>query len=244
VFDRRHSILDLRGLARRRLPSPVLHFLDGAAETEATAERNTSAFDEVKLIPRCLVDVTSVRTATRVLGQDLEWPVFCSPAGGSRTFHPEGELAVARAAARTGMLYGLSTTSSYSLEEVAVAGSGLKRFPLYIFQDRDATRELIGRCKRSEYKALCLTVDVPTVRKREQDLRTGFAGPIRPSLSSFASFARRPGCWSLKRLRDGPLTLSNLTERAGSTSLVAQTRFSSSRPWSTGKFANAGQRPT
>jgi L-lactate dehydrogenase (cytochrome) len=219
-----HSILDLRELAQRRLPSPVFHFLDGAAETETTAERNTSAFDDERLVPRCLVDVASVRTSIRLLGQDIEWPVFCSPTGGSRFFHPSGELAVARATANAGTFYGLSTNSTYSLEDVAAASNGPKMFQLYVFKDRDITRELIERCKRSGYQALCLAVDAPTVGKRERDLRTGFGIPIRLSMSVLASFALHPG-WLLGQWRNGPLSIPNFANRTGSSSLVAQTRY-------------------
>ena len=176
-----HNIADLRTLARQQLPGPVFHFLDGGAESEGTQRSNTEAFDEIKLVPRCLVDVASVYTATRVLGQEIAWPLLCSPTGGSRIFHPDGELAVARAAAKSGTFYGLSTNSTYSLEDVAAASPGPKLFQLYIFKDRDMTRELIERCKRSGYQALCLTVDVPVVGKRERDLRSGFGIPIRMS---------------------------------------------------------------
>src|SRR5262245_44351975 len=100
-----HSIHDLRELARQRLPAPVFHYMDGGAEDEFTARNNTSAFDELKLLPRCLIDVSTVNTATRVLGQDLQWPVICSSTGASRFYHPDGELAVARAAAKAGVIY-------------------------------------------------------------------------------------------------------------------------------------------
>src|ERR1700738_5006884 len=115
------NIEDLRERARRRLPTPIFHFLDNAAETGLTARRNTTAFDDIKVIPRCLVNVSHVNTSTRVLGQDIAWPVFCSPTGGSRLFHPEGERAVARAAAKACTLYGLSTASTFSIEDVAAS---------------------------------------------------------------------------------------------------------------------------
>jgi len=218
------SILDLRELARRRLPDPIFHFLEGAAETETTAERNTSAFDDVKVIPRCLVNVTSVSTSTRVLGQDIEWPVFCSPTGVARFFHPTGELAVARAVAAAGTIYGLSTNATHSLEQVAAASSGPKMFQLYVYKDRSLVRELIERCKRAGYQALCLAVDVPVVGKRERDLRTGFGMPIKLSMSLLAGFARHPG-WLLGQARHGRLSLPILADRSGSHSLVAQTQY-------------------
>jgi L-lactate dehydrogenase (cytochrome) len=223
-LDACHNLHDLRSLARRRLPSAVFDFLDGAAESEHTASRNAAAFDDLKLLPRYLVDVSSIKTRVHVLGQDLEWPVFCSPTGGSRMFHPQGELAAARAAAKAGIFYGLSTNSTFSLEEVAAAGAGPKLFQLYIFKDRDMTRELIDRCKRAGYQALCLTVDVPVVGKRERDLRSGFGVPMRLSPGLLASFARRPG-WSLARLRAGALSMPNLAARVGSTRMIAQLQY-------------------
>src|SRR5262245_27206065 len=119
ALDRCYNIMDLRGLARRRLPSPVFEFIDGGAESEATLRRNLEAFDGMCLVPRALVDVSAVKTETRIFGQPVEWPVFCSPTGGSRIFHEEGERAVARAAAASGIFYGLSTNSTWSLEDIA-----------------------------------------------------------------------------------------------------------------------------
>ena len=211
MLDDCHSIFDLRERARRRLPSPIFHVMDGGAETEVTLRRNTAAFDEVKLIPRCLVDVGCVNTATRIFGQDIQWPVYCSPTGGSRLFHPEGELAVARAAAQAGTLYGLSTASTYSIEEVAVASDGRKLFQLYICKDRDLTRALIERARRSGYGALCVTVDTPVVGKWERDLRTGVFGPWRQwPLSTVMGFAQHPS-WVLKRLGKGAMHSANFS---------------------------------
>jgi L-lactate dehydrogenase (cytochrome) len=160
-----HTISDLRDYARRRLPGAIFDAMEGAAESESTAHRNTAAFDELKLIPRCLVDVASVDTSTRILGQDIQWPVFCSPTGASGLFHRQGELAVARAAAKAGTFYGLSTLSVYSIEEVAAASKGPKLFQLYVCKDRDLTQNLITRAQRSGYQALCVTVDTPVAGK-------------------------------------------------------------------------------
>ncbi len=202
----------------------MFDWLDGAAETETTAQNNIAAFDAEKLVPRCLVDVSSVNTSARILGQELKWPVFCSPTGASRFFHPEGELAVARAAAQAGTLYGLTVMSSFSLEEVAAASAGPKLFQLYVFKDREVTRELIRRCKRAGYAALCLTVDTPVPGRRERDLRSGLGIPPRLSTRLAASFARHPR-WVLSQARRGPLAMPNVAERTQSTSIVAHSRF-------------------
>jgi L-lactate dehydrogenase (cytochrome) len=219
-----HNIADVRELARRRLPGPIFHYLDGAAEDEVTARRNTDAFDQRLLIPRCLIDVTSVQTRTRILGQDIEWPVFCSPTGASRFYHADGELAVARAAASSGTFYGLSTMATYSLEEVAAASRGPKMFQLYIFKDRDITRELIERCKRAGYQALCLTVDAAVRGKRERELRSGLGIPLKLSFAGLASFASCPS-WFFGQARKGPLSMPNFEARARSKSLVQQTQY-------------------
>jgi L-lactate dehydrogenase (cytochrome) len=165
-----------------------------------------------------------VKTATRILGQQIEWPVFCSPTGASRFYHPDGELAVARAVARAGTFYGLSTMSTHGLEEVAAASHGPKLFQLYIFKDRDITRELIERCKRAGYHAMCLTVDAAVRGKRERELRNGLGVPLKLSLSGLAGFASRPG-WFLQQARKGPLSIPNVASRAGSNRLSEQTRY-------------------
>ena len=222
-LDRCHSILDLRDLARRRLPSPVFHYLDGAAETEVTARRNTAAFDEEQLIPKCMMNLTSVSTGTVVMGQAIEWPVICSPTGASRLYHPDGELAVARAAASAGTLYSLSVAATHSLEAVAAASSGPKMFQLLPFKDRGLTRELIARSKASGYKALCLTVDATVRGKRERELRNGMGGAPRSSLANL-SFALRPR-WLLGQARQGSLTMPNIASRSNGDGLLACSRY-------------------
>lgn len=206
------------------MPNPIFHYLDGGAEDETTAHRNVSGFDSLKFVPRCLVDVASVTTSTRILGQAIDWPVFCSSTGASRFFHPDGEVAVARACAATGTLYCLSTVSTLGLEEVAAQTAGPKMFQLYIFKDRDVTRDLIERCKRSGYQALCLTVDTPVTGKRERDLRTGWGVPIKLSLQNLASFARHPR-WVLGQARKGWLSMPTVAALSGSNSIVTQTQY-------------------
>lgn len=221
-----HNTSDVREVARRRLPSPIFQMLEGGAEDETTLRRNTSAFDDQRLIPRCLVDVSAVNMATRVLGQDLRWPMLCAPTGASRLFHPDGELAVARAACESGALYCLSSASTCSLEEVAAASAGPKVLQLYVSKDRDITRALIERCKRARYAALCLTVDVPAAGKRERDLRSGFGTRPHWTLGSVLSFARHPQ-WVLRRVGKGALKLANTGTRA----VAARTHLDASVTW-------------
>lgn len=223
-LDACHNILDLRERARRRLPGPIFHYLEGGAETEFTARWNTEAFDVPRIVPRCLEKVDRVDTSVRLLGQGLEWPLLCSPTGASRFYHPLGELAVARAAAKAGAMYGLSVMSTHRLEDVAAASPGPKLFQLLVFKDRGITRELIERARAARYPALCITVDAAVRGKRERELRVGLGIPMRLSPAGLLAFSRRPA-WCLGQYRAGPFGLANFRERAGSDDLADHTHF-------------------
>lgn len=214
ALEQCHSILDLRALAQRRLAKPIFHYMDGAAETEITARRNTSTFDDVSVMPRCLVDVSSAQTAVTVLGRRIGWPVLCGPTGASRLYHPEGEIAVARAAFRMETFSSLSVAGTHTIEAIARASAGPKLFQLMVFKDRALTRELIERCRVSGYQALCLTVDAAVRGKRERELHSGMG--MSPKLTStsllrVASHAR----WLLGQYRRGPLSMPNLPQKGG-----------------------------
>jgi L-lactate dehydrogenase (cytochrome) len=210
-----HNILDLRALAKRRLPSPMFHYLDGGADDEWTMRRNTAAFDDYELMPNCLNDISAIDLSTTLLGRKLAWPVFLSPTGMSRLFHHGAEPAVARAAAAAGTLYTLSTVATTSLEDIAATSDGPKMFQIYIFRDRGLTTELVQRCKAAKYHALCLTVDTPLAGNRERDRRTGMTLPPRFSLGSLWSFGLHPG-WSLNLLLHPRVELANVAQRVGS----------------------------
>ncbi len=216
------NIDDLRALAERRLPAPVYPHLVGAAEDEITARRNVSAFDDAYIVPRVLTDVSEVKTATRVLGQDLSWPVYCSPTGSSRLFHAEGEGAVARACAKTGTLYALSTVATTSMEEVAASAPGPKLFQLFIFKDRGLTRDLIARAKAAGFSALCLTVDTPARGNCEREARAGVA--TRYSPSGIASFMAHPA-WTLAQLRAGSFGIPAVAAASGGRSFWDHSRY-------------------
>ena len=176
--------MDFRSLAKKRLPSPMFHYIDGAAEDEWTYRRNTEAFEEYELIPRFLVNVEDIDISTEILGQKIDWPFICSPTGFHRLFHHEGESGAARAAERTGTIFCLSTISTTSIEEVAKSSNGPKVFQIYVLKDRGLTQEYIDRCREAKYDALCLTVDVPSNGRRERDLRTGMTVPPKLTLKS------------------------------------------------------------
>jgi len=211
-IDNCHNIAHLQKLAKARLPAAMFHYIDGGADDEVTLRGNTAAFDDYQLVPKFLKDVSSIDASTTVLGRKLEWPVLLAPTGMSRLFHHHKELGVARAAAKSGTMYSLSTLGTTSLEDVAAATDGPKMFQIYILKDRALTVEFVERCKAAKYDALCLTVDMPVAGNRERDKLTGMVMPPRFTLSSLLSFALHPR-WSLNLLRDPHFTLANVAHR-------------------------------
>ena len=213
------NIADLRQAACRRLPLPIRAYLEGGADDGYSLERNRAAFSAWELIPRYLVDVSDVDLATTVLGTTVSMPLMLSPTGMSRLFHPDAELAVARAAAAAGTMYTLSTVATESIESVARVSSGPRMFQIYVLRDAGLNSEFIQRCKDAGYTALCLTVDVPAGGNRENDRRTGMAIPPRFTWRSKLSFALHPR-WSLAQLNGPRFDLPNVSQHAGATDMA------------------------
>lgn len=206
------NVSDLRAMARRRLPAPLFHYIDGGSEDESNVTGNVSAFEGARLVPEMLVDVSNVDLRTRVFGRELSMPLFLSPTGMTRFFHHEGERAVARAAAAAGTCYSLSTLGSTAIEAVSAACDGPKCFQIYVMRDRGLTREFIQRCKDAKFDALALTVDVPLPSKREREIRYGFSLPPRITARSLAGFLARPR-WLYHYLRTPKPMLANVAHR-------------------------------
>lgn len=197
-------------MAKRRLPTPIFHYMDGGADDEVTLARNTQAFDAYELLSSQLSNVSSINMKSTLLGQAIDWPVMISPTGASKLFHGDGELAVARAAAKFGMIYSLSTLATTTIEAAAAATEGPKLYQLYIFKDRGLTQEWIDRCRASGYVALALTVDVPVAGNRERDFVHGFGAPPRSRLRQILSFAMHPG-WVARAVLRKDLDMVNIT---------------------------------
>jgi L-lactate dehydrogenase (cytochrome) len=213
-LTRAASVADLRAIARRRLPRGVFDYIDGGAEDERTMAANAAAFTAVTFRPRVLRDVGEVDTSTTLLGRPLPLPLVLAPTGFTRIADPDGELAVARAAARAGLPYTLSTLSTRSIEEVAGAGSGPKWFQVYVWRDRGLVKEMIGRAATAGYEALVLTVDTAVLGRRERDVRRGFSLPPEIGLGTLVDGALHPG-WTWRFLRSDPIRFANVRDDAG-----------------------------
>jgi len=229
-----HNVEDFRRQARRKLPAPLFHYIDGGADDEFSLRNNTAAFDHYRLIPRVLRDVTHTDLRTRVLGCELDMPLLLAPTGMSRFFHHQGELAVARAAARHGTLYSLSTLATTRIEDVAQAISGPKLFQLYVLRDPGINDELIARCADAGFDALCLTVDTVVPGNRERDLRTGMTVPPALTARSLAGFFARPQ-WCYRFLTSPRLQMANVAHRIAEGS----SRVSSLASYINGQFDRA-----
>ncbi len=204
-----HNVEDFRKLAKKKLPSPIFHYIDGGSDDEVTLNRNTESFNKCDLVPEVLTDVSNVDLSTTVLGQKIDFPLFLSPTSMHRLYHYEGEKASAKAAKKLGTIFSMSTMATTSIEEIGNLTNGPKLFQLYIHKDRGLTDNLIERCKKAGFHALCLTVDTVVAGNRERDHRTGFTTPPRLTLDSFLSFASHPS-WSLNYLFRKKFELANL----------------------------------
>ena len=167
------SLSDFETLAKHHMPHNLWDFVEAGAGDEVTLRRNLTAFADITVNPRFLVDVSSRDLSTTILGQNIDFPVMCAPAGGQRYAHPEGERATARAAGAAGTLYALPTGSGYSIEEVADVATGPLWFQLYHTSD-ELTELLLPRAKAAGYSAICLTVDTPAPSPKERDVRNAF----------------------------------------------------------------------
>ncbi len=191
-LDQCNNVADFRALARQRLPAPIFHYIDGAADDEVTRRRNTDAYDRCDLVPNVLAGLNGVDLTTTVMGQKLAMPLFCAPTALQRLFHHDGERAVARAAQKYGTMFGISSLGTVSIEEIGTSITTPKLFQLYFHKDRGLTNSMIERCIAANFDVLALTVDTITGGNRERDLRTGFTSPPQLTLKSLLSFALHP----------------------------------------------------
>jgi L-lactate dehydrogenase (cytochrome) len=209
---------DFRKLARKRLPSPIFHYIDGGADDEITLRRNTQAFDVCDLVPNVLAGVDNVNLSTEVLGQRLDFPLFMSPTAMQRLFHHDGERAIAKVAEKLGTMFGVSTIGTRSIEELGEFAAP-KLFQIYVHKDPALTSDLISRCKEASFDALALTVDAIVAGNRERDFVTGMTTPPKLTPTSLLSFAMHPE-WSLNYVLREKFDLPNVSRFIGAGSNV------------------------
>ncbi len=203
------SVDDLRRIAKRRLPRGVFDYIDGAAEDERTATRNTSHFSDIEFAPRVLRNMRTIDTTTSVLGTSVPFPLVLAPTGFTRIADPQGELAVARAAARAGLPYTLSTLGTRSIEEVAAASSGRHWFQVYVWRDRALVANMLERAQSNGYEAIVITVDTAVLGRRERDVRRGFSLPPKLGPGTILDGMVHPS-WTWDFVRAEPIAFANV----------------------------------
>ena len=206
-----HSFADFRELARRRLPSPIFNYIDGAADDETTYDRNTKSFENCDLVPNVLRGVENIDMSVQVLGQHLEMPIYCSPTALQRVFHHQGENAVAAAADKFGTLFGVSSLGTVSLSDIRKQYSGPQCYQFYFHKDRELNQVMLENAKNANVDVMMLTVDTITGGNRERDLKTGFSIPFRLSLNGIFQFAIKP-MWALNYLTHEKFSLPQLDD--------------------------------
>ena len=216
-----HNFEDFRKLAKKKLPSPIFHYIDGGADDEITLKRNTDAFKNCDLVPNVLANVGKPNLSTTIFGKKIDMPVFLSPTAMQRLYHHDGDKASARAAEKFGTFYSMSSMANTSIEEISNLSSGPKLFQLYVHKDKSITDDLIERSKRAGFDGMCLTVDTLVAGNREKDHRTGFTTPPKLTLKSLMSFATHPQ-WVFNYLTHPKFELSNVSKKTDKGTSIAK----------------------
>ena len=223
------NIADFRSLAKRRLPFPVFHYIDGAADDEATKDRNTAAFDDVDLVPNVLQGAENIDPSLTIMGRKSALPLILSPTALQRLFHWQGERATAAVAEKYGLWFGISSLSSVSIEEIGANYSGPKMLQYYYHKDRGLNAALVQRAQATKFDAITLTVDTVVSGNRERCKRTGFQTPPKFTPANVLSYATHPA-WAFNFLFREKFDLPNLSthvEAGSGSSISIQDYFNS-----------------
>ncbi len=192
-------IEDLRELARRRVPRMFLEYAESGSWTEGTLRANAADFAPILLRQRVAVNVASRSIRSRMIGEEVAMPVALAPVGLCGMMHADGEIVAARAAAKFGVPFTLSTMSICSLEDVAANTGKPFWFQLYVMRDRDFIHQLIDRAKAARCSALMLTLDLQILGQRHRDLKNGLSAPPKFTIPNLLNLATKPR-WCLGML--------------------------------------------
>ncbi len=178
------NLFDLEELFEKNLPSTIAGYYKSGARDEITLKRNREIFSKYELLPKLLRDVSNIDTSIEVLGLKLKNPIILAPVAMQQMAHVDGEIASAKGACSFGSAMTLSTSSNYSIKEVASHNENLF-FQLYFTKDRSITESMLKKTKEFGYKAIVFTADAPQLGTRERDERNNFKMPDNLSLGNF-----------------------------------------------------------
>ena len=206
-----HNFHDFRKLAKRRLPSPIFNYIDGAADDESTYRRNSASFEQCDLVPNVLTGVKDIDMSVTIMGQKLDMPFYCSPTALQRLFHHDGEMAVGAAAAKFGTMFGVSSLGTVSLAKVRKQFDNPQCYQFYFHKDRGLNRAMMESAKEAGVEVMMLTVDSITGGNRERDLRTGFSIPFKLTLGGALQFGIKP-MWGINYVTHEKFALPQLDD--------------------------------
>ena len=210
------TIEELRVLGKRRVPRMFYDYVDSGAWTGGTYAANEDDFKRILLRQRVAVDMTNRSLATTMVGEPVSMPVALAPTGIIGMQRGDGEILAARAAAKAGIPYTMSTMSVCSLEDIAANTDRPFWFQLYVMKDRDFIGRLIDRAKAAGCSALVLTLDLQIIGQRHQDIRNGLTTPPKMTLANIVDIATKPR-WCLSMLRSKRHTFGNIVGHAPGT---------------------------
>lgn len=216
-FKKLLALDDLEPVARNVLPGMVFGYLSGAVERGQSFAENRAAFLDYSFRPRVLVDTAGRTPATNVLGHAYSAPFGIAPMGGAGLAAQDGDLVLARAAASANVPFILSAASVTALEKVAAAG-GAPWFQAYLPGDIGRVERLVDRVAAAGFLNLVVTVDVPVLGNRENDIRLGYSTPLKPSVAIALQMTARPRWlvnWIGTLLRSGMPHLENMEAERG-----------------------------
>lgn len=179
------NVREFEARAKASLAEMAYDYYASGSWDELTLRDNCAAFEKLAIMPRMLVDLAEFDMSIDLFGEKISMPIIVAPTAFHALATPDGEKATARAAQRAETIFTLSTLSNYSLEDVQAAAAGPKWFQLYVYKDREITRELVQRAEANGYKALVVTVDSPLLGRREKDVRNRFKLSDKFKLGNF-----------------------------------------------------------
>ncbi|MEZ5809784.1 MAG: alpha-hydroxy acid oxidase [Rhizobiaceae bacterium] len=207
------DISDLKELARRRVPRMFFDYADSGSWSESTYRDNEAAFAKYRLRQRVAVNIDRRSLATKMIGQDVSMPVALAPVGLTGMQHANGEILAARAAAKFGVPFTLSTMSICSIEDVAEATGEPFWFQLYVMRDRGFVEDLLARAKAAHCSALVLTLDLQILGQRHKDVKNGLTAPPKPKPAVLADLMFKPR-WCFEMLGARRRTFGNIVGHA------------------------------
>jgi len=208
------NVLDLRELARRRVPRAFFEYADRGSYDEITLNANRRALEAIRLRQRVMVNVDQRNLATTILGEPVSFPLALAPTGLTGLQCGDGEILAARAAQAAGIPFCLSTMSICSIEQVRAAVEKPFWFQLYVMRDRGFTESLVQRAIAAQCNALMLTLDLQIQGQRHREIKNGLTVPPKLTLANFLDILTRPRwIWSVARGKSR--SFGNLEGRIG-----------------------------